>query len=137
MMPASASRPAPRLAEPFEFKQVRYQQDREETPDKAFGAAYLAATSISSGQLLWSLKIADAIQYPPGSPWQFGPIYIEKIEAAPIEDALILVTQHGKRYQVDLKNRHVHLIYDPADFIEPDERRNWSVPPPPPPLPTP
>jgi hypothetical protein len=132
LMP-SASRPAPKIAAPLDYAGVRYQQDQEGTPGKEFGAAYLAAIDVQSGRQLWLLKIADAIYHPPGSPWEIDPVYISNMEILPPENALLITIDFGKRYQVDLKNRHAHLIYDPADFIEPDERRNWSVPPPPPP----
>ncbi|MEN9867633.1 MAG: hypothetical protein RL748_3223 [Pseudomonadota bacterium] len=133
---ASTSRPAPKIAAPIDYDGIRYQQDQEGTPGKAFGAAYLAAIDVASGKLLWILKIADAIHYPPGSPWEFGPIYLEKIETGPAIDTLALTTQHGRRYVVDLQTRQVKLVHDPADFMEPD-KHDWSASPPPPAPPPP
>lgn len=129
----NTSRPAPKIATPVIDNGVRYQQDQEGSPGKEFGAAYLAAIDIQSGQLLWLIKIADAIHHPPGSPWEIDPVYFSHIEVMPQENSLIITTDYGKRYAVDLRTKQSKMVYDPADFIEPDERLQWKMPPPPPP----
>ena len=131
----TASRPAPQIAPPITHQGVRYQQDREGTPGKEPGAAYLAAIDPASASLLWLLKIADAIHHPPGSPWEFEPVYFSTLEAD--EDKLYITLSTGKKYQVGLKSRKVNLVYDPAMVTEPDQRRTWGDNPPPPPPPPP
>lgn len=127
------SRPAPQIAAPIVHQGVRYQQDREGTPGKEPGAAYLVAIDPASERLLWSLKIADGIHHPPGSPWALEPGYFATLEAR--DDSLFITLSTGKKYQMELKSRKLMLIYDPANATEPDERRNWGDNPPPPPLP--
>lgn len=130
----TASRPTPQIAAPIEYQGVRYQQDREGTPGKEAGAAYLAAIDPASASLLWLLKIADAIHHPPGSPRELDPVYFSTLAAH--DDIIFITTSIGKKYQVELKSRKVKLVYDLADTTEPDERRTWGENPPPPPPPT-
>lgn len=132
LMP-TASRPAPKIAAPVLYQGVRYQQDREGTPGKEPGAAYLAAIDPATGSLLWLLKIADAIHHSPGSPWEIDPVYFSALEADAQSNALLITTNTGNKYQVDVTGRQVRLIYDPADFIQADERQTWGGNPPPPP----
>lgn len=125
------SRPAPQIAAPIVHQGVRYQQDREGSPGKDPGAAYLAAIDPANASLLWLLKIADPIHHPPGSPWAIEPVYLSALAGQ--DDALSITLSTGEKYQVQLPSRKVVLVSDPANTSEPDERRNWSNSPPPPP----
>lgn len=129
----SASRAAPQIAAPIVHQGVRYQQDREGTPGKEAGAAYLAAYDAVSGNLLWLLKIADPIRHPPGSPWELDPVYVSILEER--GDSLWITLSTGAKYQLTLQSRKLALIFDPASELEADERRRWGDSPPPPPPP--
>lgn len=130
LMPTD-SRPAPQIVAPIVHQGVRYQQDREGTPDKEPGAAYLAAIDPANESLLWLLKIADPIHHPPGSPWELDPVYFSALAGQ--GDALSIMLSTGKKYQVQLPSRRIVLVYDPTNVSESDERRNWGNNPPPPP----
>lgn len=123
---------APHIATPIVYEGTRYQQDASEFETKEFGAIYLAAIDIASGNLLWRLKITNPIQNAAGSPSgsSIRAINLSTLTMGQDGGELMIETEFGARYSVDLKERKVSCVFNPDDEAS-QQYKNSAVPPPP------
>lgn len=96
---AFAKRGAPAKVEPVVHQGIRYA-----APNDNGRRAYLVATDVASGKKLWDVTVFQN-RINPELEEDVQHVYIKSMKL--IEGTLILTSEHGRKYQVDLKTKEV------------------------------
>lgn len=108
------SRPAPPFVAPIEYKGIRYEQDSQSTKfggDASTG--YLVAIEPATNARLWMLKVYAPFSKAPNAPTGGGSVYFGSMVLGANENELIIETEFGTRYLVNLTMRTSTLIFKP------------------------
>ncbi len=115
-----SSRPAPPFVAPIEYKGIRYEQDSQSS--KFGGEAstgYLVAIEPTTNARLWMLKVYAPFQKASNAPTGGGSVYFGSMVLGSNEDELIIETEFGARYLVNLAMRTSTLIFKPGQHSSP------------------
>lgn len=96
---ALAKRGAPAKVEPVVHQGVRYV-----VPNDDGRRAYIVATDVQTGKKLWDLTVFEN-RIDPKLEGDVQHVYLKSMKL--LEDALIVTSERGKTYRIDLKTKKV------------------------------